>query len=74
MTEDDTTIVNPTEGTLTSTDNAETDVELTALLEAANTALTEKQAALTEGDFAAYGAADDGLAETIASMLALLGE
>ncbi|WP_199182312.1 UPF0182 family protein [Cryobacterium sp. Y11] len=69
-----TTTVNPTEGTDTSTDNAKTDVELTALLEAANTALTEKQAALTEGDFAAYGVADDRLAEIIASMLALLGE
>ncbi|WP_104126085.1 UPF0182 family protein [Cryobacterium sp. Y57] len=86
VTEDDTTLVSPTEGTDTSTDtstdvpaatgtgNAETDLELTALLEAANTALTEKQSALTAGDFAAYGAADDRLAETIASMLALLGE
>ncbi|WP_241989367.1 hypothetical protein [Cryobacterium serini] len=60
--------------TLTSTGNAETGVELAALLEVANAALTEKQAALAEGDFAVYGAADDKLAETIASMLALLGE
>ena len=57
-----------------STGDAATDAELKALLEVAKVALAEKQAALSAGDFAAYGVADKKLAETIASMLTLLGE
>ena len=87
VTETDTTTVSPTDGqpttdtgaatdvpATTDTGNAATDAELKALLATANTALTDKQAALSAGDFAAYGEADDRLAATIASMLTLLGE
>ena len=83
VTEDDTATTSPTDETApdetapdgaTSTGDPATDAELKALLEVANTALAEKQAALSSGDFAAFGDADARLAETIASMLALLGE
>ncbi|WP_199182496.1 UPF0182 family protein [Cryobacterium sp. Y11] len=57
-----------------STGDATTDAELKSLLAVAQTALTEKAAALSAGNFADYGTADAKLAETIASMLALLGE
>lgn len=50
------------------------DEQLRALLAEANVALQEKSAALAAGDFAAYGAADDRLADIIAAMLALMGE
>ncbi|GAA3872176.1 UPF0182 family protein [Leifsonia kafniensis] len=58
----------------TSTGNPATDAELRSLLEVAKQAMTEKQAALASGDFAAYGAADKKLSDTIAKMLALLGQ
>ncbi|MDH6236186.1 UPF0182 family protein [Cryobacterium sp. CG_9.6] len=89
ITDTDTSTTSPTDGTDTSTDsstdtsttppttstgNSATDAELKSLLATANTALTEKQAALASGDFAAFGVADKKLSETIASMLALLGE
>ncbi|TFD50664.1 UPF0182 family protein [Cryobacterium frigoriphilum] len=82
VTEDDISTTSPTDETATdgatdgatSTGDPATDAELKALLEVANTALAEKQAALSSGDFAAFGVADAKLTETIASMLALLGE
>jgi uncharacterized protein len=58
----------------TSTGDPATDAQLKALLTVANQALSDKQAALTAGDFAAYGTADKKLSDTIASMLALLGQ
>ena len=81
VTETDTSTTSPTDETATgettdgatSTGDPATDAELKALLEVANTALAEKQAALSSGDFAAFGTADAKLTETIASMLALLG-
>jgi hypothetical protein len=80
VTEDDTATTSPTDdpdavvdtGGTTTGDPA-TDAELKALLQVANTALAEKQAALSSGDFAAFGVADAKLSTTIASMLALLG-
>ncbi|MDJ0323087.1 UPF0182 family protein [Cryobacterium sp. PH31-AA6] len=57
----------------TSTGDPVKDAELKSLLAVAKQALGDKQAALTAGDFAAYGVADKKLADTIASMLALLG-
>lgn len=57
-----------------STGDPETDAALKSLLEDAKGALAEKQAALAAGDFAAYGAADKKLSDTIAAMLELLGE
>ena len=67
----------PPEGTTTppsSTGDPATDAQLKSLLDVANQAVKDKQAALSAGDFAAYGVADKKLTETIASMLALLGE
>ena len=74
----------PTDGTTTpstggttpstSTGNPATDAQLQALLAVAKQAIADKQAALTAGDFAAYGVADKKLSDTIASMLALLGQ
>ncbi|MBG6057874.1 uncharacterized membrane protein (UPF0182 family) [Cryobacterium sp. MP_M5] len=71
-----TTTTPPTTGTTTpptSTGDPAKDAELKSLLAVAKQALSDKQAALSAGDFAAYGAADKKLADTIASMLALLG-
>ncbi len=48
--------------------------EVQALLNQAKVALDNKQAALAEGDWAAYGVADAQLAEIIAELLALTGE
>ena len=45
--------------------------EVQALLNQASQALKNKQAALSEGDWAAYGAADAQLAEIIAQLLAI---
>jgi uncharacterized membrane protein (UPF0182 family) len=58
----------------TETGDPATDAQLQALLEVAKQAMVDKDAALTAGDFAAYGVADDKLTETIDSMLELLGE
>ncbi|MGO4104914.1 UPF0182 family protein [Leifsonia sp. YAF41] len=58
----------------TSTGNPATDAELRSLLDVAKQAMADKQAALEAGDFAAYGVADKKLSDTIAQMLALLGE
>jgi uncharacterized membrane protein (UPF0182 family) len=66
----------PATGTTTppsSTGDPVKDAELKSLLTVAKQALSDKQAALTAGDFSAYGVADKKLAETIASMLVLLG-
>ena len=57
-----------------STGDAATDAQLKSLLAVAKTALADKATALAAGNFADYGTADAKLAETIASMLALLGE
>jgi uncharacterized membrane protein (UPF0182 family) len=65
--------VTPTPPTTTTGDPA-TDAQLKTLLQTANTAVQDKQAALTAGDFAAYGAADKRLSDAVSSMLALLGE
>jgi uncharacterized membrane protein (UPF0182 family) len=46
--------------------------ELTATLEAAREAISEKQAALAEGDWTAYGKADEKLAKAIEQALELL--
>ncbi|MCI2959183.1 UPF0182 family protein [Agromyces atrinae] len=62
----DTPAVPPTD---TATDNA----ELRSLLNQANQALKDKQAALQDGDFAAYGVADAKLAELVAQMLSITG-
>ena len=51
-----------------------TDAELKSLLEVAKQALADKQAALVAGDFSAYAAADERLDETVAKMLALIGQ
>ena len=48
--------------------------EVQALLNEAKVALDNKQTALAEGDWAAYGAADAQLAEIIAELLVLTGE
>jgi uncharacterized membrane protein (UPF0182 family) len=58
----------------TETGDPATDAQLQELLAVAKQAMVDKEAALTAGDFAAYGVADDKLTETIDSMLALLGE
>jgi len=58
----------------TSTGDPAKDAQLKSLLAVAKQALADKQAALTANDFAAYGVADKKLADTIASMLTLLGE
>ncbi|TFD57431.1 UPF0182 family protein [Cryobacterium suzukii] len=57
-----------------STGDAATDAQLKSLLAVAKTALADKATALAAGNFADYGTADAKLAETIASMLTLLGE
>ncbi|SDK81321.1 hypothetical protein SAMN05216282_11416 [Cryobacterium psychrotolerans] len=57
-----------------STGDPATDAELKSLLQVAKQALVDKQAALVAGDFAKYGAADKRLNDTIAKMLALLGQ
>ncbi|WP_353810331.1 UPF0182 family membrane protein [Agromyces sp. SYSU T00194] len=59
-------------GTGTTTGDPETDAQLQALLRQAQQSLQDKQQALSEGDWAAYGLADAELASTIADMLALL--
>ncbi|MDY7540989.1 MULTISPECIES: UPF0182 family protein [unclassified Cryobacterium] len=58
----------------TTTGNPATDAQLQALLAVAKQAIADKQAALTAGDFAAYGVADKKLSDTVASMLSLLGK
>lgn len=63
-----------TETPSTETGDPATDAQLKTLLDVAKQAMAEKQAALTAGDFAAYGVADEKLSETVDSMLALLGE
>ncbi|MEV1130311.1 UPF0182 family protein [Agromyces sp. NPDC049794] len=55
----------------TPTTPAEPSDEMQALLNEANQVLQEKQAALAAGDWAAYGAADDRLAEIISELIAL---
>jgi uncharacterized membrane protein (UPF0182 family) len=60
--------------TTPSTGNPAKDAQLKSLLQVAKQALADKQAALTSGDFAAYGVADKRLSDTIAKMLTLLGE
>jgi uncharacterized membrane protein (UPF0182 family) len=57
----------------TSTGNPQTDAELRTLLDQAKQAMADKQTALADGDFAAYGVADKKLSDIIASMLALIG-
>ncbi|MEO6201391.1 MAG: UPF0182 family protein [Cryobacterium sp.] len=57
----------------TSTGDPAKDAQLKALLQVAKEALSDKTKALTAGDFAAYGAADKRLNDTISKMLALLG-
>ncbi len=51
--------------------STETPTEMQALLEEAAQLLEEKQAALTAGDLAAYGEADERLTETIRQLIAL---
>jgi hypothetical protein len=63
----------PTPPTGTTGDPA-TDAQLRSLLQSAQTALQEKQAALADGDFAAYGEADQRLSNIVQQMLDLLGE
>ena len=58
----------------TETGDPSTDAQVQTLLAEAKQALEEKQAALTAGDFAAYGVADDKLTETITSLENLLAE
>jgi hypothetical protein len=58
----------------TDTGNPVVDAQLKSLLEVAKQAMSDKQAALAAGDFAAYGAADTKLSDTIQSMLNLLGQ
>jgi uncharacterized membrane protein (UPF0182 family) len=58
----------------TETGDPSTDAQVQSLLAEAKQALEEKQAALTAGDFAAYGVADDKLTETITSLENLLAE
>jgi uncharacterized protein len=47
--------------------------EMQALLDQAAQALEDKQAALTAGDWAAYGEADARLAEAVEQLIALTG-
>jgi uncharacterized membrane protein (UPF0182 family) len=65
-----TTPETPPEGGETTTPTAPND-ETQALLNEAKVALQNKQAALAEGDWAAYGAADAQLAEIIAQLIEL---
>jgi uncharacterized membrane protein (UPF0182 family) len=65
-----TTPTTPPEGGETTTPTAPND-ETQALLNEAKVALQNKQAALAEGDWAAYGAADAQLAEIIAQLIEL---
>lgn len=60
----------PAEGGEPTTPTAPSD-EVQALLNEAKVALQNKQAALAEGDWAAYGAADAQLAEIIAQLIQL---
>jgi uncharacterized membrane protein (UPF0182 family) len=57
-----------------ATGDPATDAELKSLLQVAKQALADKQAALVDGDFSRYGAADKRLNETIAKMLTLIGQ
>jgi uncharacterized membrane protein (UPF0182 family) len=57
-----------------ATGDPATDAELKSLLQVAKQALADKQAALVDGDFSRYGAADKRLNETIAKMLVLIGQ
>jgi uncharacterized protein len=63
----------PPEGETPTTPQAPTD-EMQALLNQAAQAIKDKQAALAEGDWVAYGAADAKLAEIVAQLLALSQE
>ena len=63
----------PPEGETPTTPEAPTD-EMQALLNQAAQAIKDKQAALAEGDWVAYGAADAKLAEIVAQLLALSQE
>ncbi|TFD29097.1 UPF0182 family protein [Cryobacterium cryoconiti] len=58
----------------TSTGDPATDAQLKSLLAEAKIAVTDKQAALTTGDFTAYGAADKKLNDAVAKMLVLLDQ
>ncbi|WP_200944673.1 UPF0182 family protein [Leifsonia sp. Root4] len=64
----------PTDGETTPPTDSTTDAQAKALLEIANEALKEKQAAMADGDWAAYGAADKKLADTLAQLMSVLGE
>ncbi|MGW4931124.1 UPF0182 family membrane protein [Agromyces sp. NPDC004153] len=66
-----TTPTTPPEGGETPTTPTVPDDETQALLNEAKVALQNKQAALAEGDWAAYGAADAQLAEIIAQLIEL---
>lgn len=61
----------PTTPTPTTPTPTEPSDEMQALLDEANQVLQEKEAALTAGDWAAYGAADERLAEIIAELIAI---
>ncbi|QTX06329.1 UPF0182 family protein [Agromyces archimandritae] len=50
------------------------DTQVAKLLDEAKAAIDDKQAALAEGDFAAYGEADARLAEIVAELIELTGE
>lgn len=56
----------PTSGTV--------DDQAKALLEVAKQALQDKQKAMSDGDWAAYGVADQKLAETLAALMLVLGQ
>jgi len=58
----------------TQTGNPEVDAQLKTLLAQAKQAISDKQAALAANDLAAFGVADKKLSDTVASMLALLGQ
>jgi len=63
----------PPEGQTPTTPEAPSD-EMQALLNQAAQAIKDKQAALAQGDWVAYGAADAKLAEIVAQLLALSQE
>lgn len=64
----------PTDGATTPPTDGSADAQAKALLEVAKQALQDKQAAMAEGDWAAYGVADKKLAETLAALMTVLGE
>ena len=60
----------PTPGATATPDQVAAKAKLAAALSAANAALTEGQAALAKGDFAAYGLAQDKLKQAVADAAA----